>query len=160
MLKMYTPTIIKALNLAYTAHHGQFDKLGVPYIEHVLAVAGHDLMETEDDIVAALLHDVIEDTGITASQIVDHGFSESAVATVSLLTKSKGENYVAYIDDILRSGNETVIKVKIADLEHNLQPHRLSMLPQETRERLESKYVTVKGMLEYMLHLRLRRATL
>ena len=60
---IYTPLTNKALRLAYTAHHGQVDKSGVPYIFHPYHLA--EQMTDEITTCVALLHDVVEDTDIT-----------------------------------------------------------------------------------------------
>ena len=60
---VYTPLTIKAMKLAYAAHHGQTDKSGVPYIFHPYHVA--EQMTDEFTTCVALLHDVVEDTGLT-----------------------------------------------------------------------------------------------
>ena len=61
---IYTPLIKKALKIAFAAHENQVDKGGIPYIFHPYEVAQQ--MTTEYEICTALLHDVIEDTDVTA----------------------------------------------------------------------------------------------
>ena len=58
---LYTPLTKKALKLAYAAHAGQVDKAGMPYIFHPYEVALQ--VQTEEEVCAALLHDVVEDIG-------------------------------------------------------------------------------------------------
>ena len=60
---LYTPLTIQAMKIAYTAHHGQVDKGGVPYIFHPIHLA--ELMKDEYTTCVALLHDVVEDTDVT-----------------------------------------------------------------------------------------------
>ena len=53
---LYTNTIIECLRFVEEVHHGQYDKLGVPYVLHPVAVAEH--MTTENEILVALLHEL------------------------------------------------------------------------------------------------------
>ena len=54
---LYSPNIKKAVNIAFKAHNGQYDKGGYPYIMHPLHLA--EEMETEDEVITSLLHDVL-----------------------------------------------------------------------------------------------------
>ena len=84
---IYTELTIRAMNLAYTAHHGQFDKGGVPYIFHPIHLA--EQMEDELSCCAALLHDVAEDTDITLEDLAAE-FPPEVVGAVRLLTHEEG----------------------------------------------------------------------
>ena len=64
---IYTELTIKAMNLAYNAHQGQFDKGGVPYIFHPIHLA--ESMDDEISTCVALLHDTVEDTDVTLEQL-------------------------------------------------------------------------------------------
>ena len=64
---IYTVNTRKAMEIAYKAHHGQVDKSGVPYIFHPIHLA--EQMDTEDECIVALLHDVVEDTEMTFEQL-------------------------------------------------------------------------------------------
>ena len=64
---IYTPLTVKAMNVAYNAHHGQKDKAGAPYIFHPIHVA--EQMEDETTTCIALLHDVLEDTSVTLAEL-------------------------------------------------------------------------------------------
>ena len=57
----------KAMIIAYEAHKNQVDKSGVPYIYHPIHVA--EQMDTENECIIALLHDVVEDTNVTFKQL-------------------------------------------------------------------------------------------
>ena len=88
---LYTNTIIECLRFVEEVHHGQYDKLGVPYVLHPVAVAEH--MTTENEILVALLHDVVEDTSVTLDDLRDRGYSDEVVAAVDILTRRSGEPY-------------------------------------------------------------------
>jgi len=150
-MKIYSARTIKALNLAYTAHQGQLDKIGVPYIDHVLSVANSDLITNIQETIVALLHDILEDTPTTVNDLKMAGFNAATIAAIQLLTKNKNEDYSAYIDRLIQSGNTLAIKVKLADLKHNLTPGRLMRLPYAIRKRLTDKYTGVRNLLEEVL---------
>lgn len=108
--------INKARDIAREAHKGYQRKDGTPYINHPQAVAM--LLETDDEKIVAWLHDVLEDTNITFGDLVNEGIPKRLCEVIDLLTRIKGENY---LDEILRiKENDLAIRVKIADLMHNL----------------------------------------
>ena len=84
---LYTPLTKKALKLAYAAHAGQVDKAGMPYIFHPYEVALQ--VQAEEEVCAALLHDVVEDTEYTVEDIRDM-FGDKIAQIVDGLTKISG----------------------------------------------------------------------
>ena len=104
-----------ALALALTVHRGQRDKMGEPYIRHVVRVAE---TVSDDARAAALLHDVIEDGDVTAASLVERGVPDSVVRVVETLTRRDGEEYAAYIERVAEDA--TARAVKLADLADNL----------------------------------------
>ena len=80
---IYTPLTIRAMQIAYSAHLGQVDKAGVPYIFHPLHLA--EQMEEEISCCAALLHDTVEDTSVTLDDLAAE-FPAEVVEAVRLLT--------------------------------------------------------------------------
>lgn len=132
----------RALEIAWNAHKGQTDKAGNPYIRHPLTVAGK--MDTEEEIAAALLHDVVEDTEVTLEDLEKAGFSETVLEALRLLTHSPEEDYFTYIRRLKE--NPLARKVKLADLDHNSQLDRLPKITEKDRERLE-KYQKAKEIL-------------
>ena len=120
--------IMKAFTLADKAHEGQFRASGEPYIMHPLAVA-EILAHLQIDhitLIAALLHDVVEDTPITLDDLRDKGYSDEIVVAIDALTRRTDETYSAYIERL--SNNKLARRVKIADLQHNLDPERTKMI--------------------------------
>ncbi len=140
---LYTAQTRKAMQLAYSAHHGQLDRSGVPYIFHPLHLA--EQMHTENEIVAALLHDVVEDTTISLADLEKAGFSSEAVDAVRLLTHDKCVPYMDYIGALKE--NSIARAVKLADLKHNSDLARLKDHSEKTRERLD-KYAAALKILE------------
>jgi (p)ppGpp synthase/HD superfamily hydrolase len=80
---IYTPMTKRAIEFAFDAHRGQYDKSGLPYITHPLHVA--EQMDTEDECVVALLHDVLEDTDFSAEDMSSFGFSDRQITALKLL---------------------------------------------------------------------------
>ena len=130
---LYTKKVKKALQIAFDAHKDQVDKAGLPYIYHPFYLATQ--METEDSIIVALLHDVVEDSHYTFEEIESYGFSPSIISALRLLTHEDSEDYIAYIHRV--KANELARIVKLADLKHNSDESRLSHIDDKVRERLQ-----------------------
>ncbi len=137
---IYTKMTNKAMVIAYNAHHGQVDKCGIPYIFHPIHVA--EKMDDEISCTVALLHDVVEDTQVTLEEL-EKVFPQKITEAVKLLTREKDIEYIKYIESI--KDNSIVTKVKLADLEHNLDSSR--MLPGSSLKRLRSRYKKAKEVL-------------
>ena len=116
----YTPTIVKAMKIAYSAHDGEFDMAGAPFIFHVMHSA--EQMKDESAIVTALLHDVVHSDKLTEEALLSEGFPVEVVEAVMLLTKNKTDSYFDYIRKVK---NDPIARaVKIADLKHNMEISR------------------------------------
>ena len=123
----------RAIELAKQHHEGQTDKAGKPYINHPLRVMNQ--VESEEEKIVAVLHDIVEDTDISLDDLRSEGFSEEVVSAVECLTKQDGENYDSYIERI--SFNKLAVKIKLADLEDNRDLTRLPEVTDKDLERLE-----------------------
>jgi (p)ppGpp synthase/HD superfamily hydrolase len=143
---LYTNLTRKALQIAYDAHHGQMDKAGLPYIYHPLHLAEH-IGDDEVLIAVALLHDTVEDTGISFDDLRAEGITEEVIDALRLLTHDESLPYMDYVQAILGSGNRTAIKVKLADLRHNSNLRRLVIVDNKARARLE-RYKTAIELLD------------
>ena len=128
-------SIEKAIELALRAHTGQVDKGGEPYILHPLRLMLR--MDGEAEAIAAVLHDVVEDADIGLDDLRASGFPEEAIQAIDCLTKRKGEDYEAFVRRV--ETNEIARKVKIADLEDNLNIARIPNLAPLDLERV-AKY--------------------
>lgn len=117
---IYTKLTAKAMRVAYTFHDGQKDKAGVPYIFHVAHVA--EQMDDEYSTCVALLHDTLEDTDLTEENLRSL-FPDVIVDAIVAITHKKNELYEQYIERV--KSNELATKVKLADLQHNLDESRL-----------------------------------
>lgn len=138
----------KARKIAAKAHEGQADKLGVPYIEHVEAVAaGLAVLQDLDDLrIAGVLHDVVEDTDLTIDDLIEAGIPYSSVRIVEALTKVPGSTRVQQIERVIGEGYAACL-VKTSDNAHNSRPDRLKELDEQTRERLVAKYRGARRMI-------------
>jgi len=142
LLMIYTEKTKKAMNIAYTAHNGQKDKSGVPYVFHPIHLA--EQMETEAECIVALLHDVVEDNSMITFEYLSQIFSEDIIHALRLLTHDKAIPYMDYIKNL--KSNSLARKVKLADLEHNSDITRLENPTQKDINRWE-KYRKAKEIL-------------
>jgi len=136
-------TIDKAIRIAAQAHEGQRDRYGAPYILHPLRVMAR--VTTDDEKMAAILHDVIEDSEWTLDDLRKDGFSAVVLQAVDDLTRREGEDYMDYIDRL--KSNPIARKAKIADLEDNMDMRRLPTVAAKDAGRL-ARYHQVWVMLK------------
>lgn len=129
-------TLDEAIQLARRAHEGQLDKSGRPYISHPLRVMGS--LRDEHERMAAVLHDVVEDTPVTLADLEAAGCPEEVLAAVAAISKRPGEDQTTYLARV--AANPIALAVKRADIADNMSPDRLSRLDEETQERLRAKY--------------------
>lgn len=126
----------RAVAIAASAHLGQFDRAGEPYILHPLRLMQR--ASGNEERIVAVLHDVIEDTPWTLEKLADEGFSPAVLAALDALTKREGESYDAFLARVLQ--NPLATRVKRLDLEDNLNGARLPTFGPRDAERME-KYV-------------------
>ncbi|HLS88417.1 MAG TPA: bifunctional (p)ppGpp synthetase/guanosine-3',5'-bis(diphosphate) 3'-pyrophosphohydrolase [Sphingobacteriaceae bacterium] len=151
--------IEKAYQVALAAHHGQVRASGRPYIEHPVAVAAI-LAEMELDatsIAAALLHDVVEDTGVPLSDIEENFGAETALLVdgVTKLGRIKYESRVEAQAENLRkmflamAKDIRVILIRLADRLHNMRT--LEYLRPEKRERVARETLEIYAPIAHRL---------
>jgi len=137
----------RAISIAVEKHAGQVDKAGLPYILHPLRIMFQ--MDTTTEMIVAVLHDVVEDTGVTLYDLKMEGFNSEVIEAIESVTNKTGE---AYDDFILRAGSNPIgYKVKMADLYDNLNLSRISNPKQKDYDRLsryEKAVKTLKAMRE------------
>ena len=126
-------TVEDAVSIAARAHSGQKDKAGAPYLLHPLRMMLR--METEAAMMAAVLHDVVEDTDWTLGRLHEAGFSDEVIEAVDCLTHREGESYQQFVGRVRT--NPIARQVKIADLEDNMNVRRINQLGPRDLERLE-----------------------
>lgn len=139
---LYTELTKRAMQICFEAHRYQTDKGGMPYVFHPFHLA--EQMETEDETCAALLHDVVEDTGWKHEQLAARGFSPAVMEALRLLTHDDRVPYMDYVKAL--SGNRIAARVKLADLRHNSMPGRLAAIGDKERKRM-GKYLRAQAVL-------------
>lgn len=133
----------RAIKLAEKYHEGQFDKGGYPYIGHPLRVM--EGVETIEEKVLAVLHDVLEDCDVSREQLIKDGIPEDLVVKLEILCKGKNEDYFDYIDRIKM--DKSTINVKLSDLKDNMNLDRLKGDTEADRKRFE-KYKKAESILK------------
>lgn len=138
-----TSLVENAIALALEAHKGQVDKANAPYILHPLRLLMQ--MESEEEQLAAVLHDVVEDSDITFETLQEVGIPETVIEILGLLTHQETDSYENYINRI--KGNVVARKVKLADLSDNM---KLERIPHPTAKDIAriKKYEQAKRALE------------
>lgn len=123
----------KAIAIAAKAHAGRTDKGDSPYILHPLRVMLR--LNTNEERIVGVLHDVVEDTEVTLEDLEKEGFSREILAALDSVTKREGEDY----DDFIRRAEQNPLgrKVKLADLEDNCNPARIKNPTDEDYARIE-----------------------
>lgn len=130
-------TLQRAIEIATQAHQGQFDKSGKEYIGHPLRVM--EMGGTEEEKIAGVLHDVVEDSDWTFEALEAEGFSQEIIAALKCITKlSENENYDDFIERVKK--NPLAVAVKINDLTDNMDIRRLPYLSDKDIKRLK-KYL-------------------
>ena len=140
---IYTELTKRAINIAYKAHEGQLDRSGIPYIFHPMHIA--EQMTTEETCIVAILHDVVEDTDVTLDELKEAGFSENVINAINLLTHRDGVPYLDYVRALKDDPIASV--VKLADLNHNSDRSRLSVITKKDEQRF-LKYQKAKEILQ------------
>lgn len=139
-----------AVRLAYYHHQIQLDLNGNPYFLHPARVARyvHESLGDYEVKTIAILHDVVEDCGVSIGDIQARiGISDRVAAGLVLLTRDEDETYEEFIDRIVESGNMDAVLVKLCDLKDNLDPSR--PYPDAVKgARLQKRYLKAKVRLE------------
>ncbi|MEY4590542.1 MAG: hypothetical protein RL497_2618 [Pseudomonadota bacterium] len=134
----------KALGIALIAHAGQKDKAGAPYILHPLRLmmAASD----PDAQVAALLHDVLEDSDLTVDDLKQAGIPEHITTTVEILTRQLDETYGEFIERI--ACDELACRIKILDIQDNLNLQRLKSVKKADLMRVNEYHRALQHLLK------------
>lgn len=140
---IYTDLTRRALMLCFEAHKDQTDQGGVPYVFHPFHLA--EEMQDEASVVAALLHDVAEDTPYTLKDLEQMGFPQPVLDALALLVHDPSVPYLDYVAKL--KDNPIARRVKLADLRHNSDLTRLSQVTDRDRQRVK-KYAAAISLLE------------
>ena len=137
----------EAIRLMSIAHQDQFDKSNKPYVLHPITVMME--METEEEMMVAALHDVIEDTQMDIKSLMKFNIPMNVVHAVDAISRRDGETVKSYYERVIR--NPLALKIKIKDLEHNMDLTRLKVVTKKDLERSKfyhEKWVALKKILE------------
>jgi GTP diphosphokinase / guanosine-3',5'-bis(diphosphate) 3'-diphosphatase len=151
--------IVRAAETATEAHEGQFRRSGEPYITHPIAVAGivADLGLDAQTVAAALLHDSVEDTGIT-TEVIEREFGAAVAVIVEGVTKldrlqfdSKEAQQAATVRKMLvaMANDWRVLIIKLADRLHNMRT--LSAMPVWKQRRTAQETMDIYAPLAHRL---------
>lgn len=135
-IKNIDDLVKKATMLVNIFFRDKKDKGGYAYLGHLQFVS--NAFDDEDRKVVGLLHDVIENTVVSKTILLELGFPQHIVDAVCILTRSDDVSYDKYIDDIVDSNNLIAIDVKMKDLEHNMDISRIPNPTDEDYERMEN----------------------
>lgn len=145
---MIADLVATAIRVATSAHRGQTDKAGRPYIGHParVALAVSRAGGCEEAVAAAWLHDVLEDCpSVTPATLLLEGFSPELVGVVWRLTRKPFETPETYYR-LIRM-DPLALLVKTADIADNTDPERLFYLDPATQARLHAKYAKAREAL-------------
>jgi (p)ppGpp synthase/HD superfamily hydrolase len=147
------PSVEETAALAGQLHAGQLDKAGEAYIGHPLRVraavertapaAGVDAVLAQ---LVALLHDTVEDTPETLTDLAARGYPAAVLAAVDALTKRAGEATEAYLARV--AVDPLAVVVKRADMADNGDPVRLGRLPADQAAKLAARYAGRRALLD------------
>ena len=114
--------LVKAIAVANEAHKDKKTLSGRPYILHPLHLMLQ--MDSEEEMITAVLHDVVEDSIVNLEDLQAMGFPPRVLDALALLTHDKEElSYEKYILAI--KSNPLAVRVKLADLTHNMDVRRI-----------------------------------
>lgn len=147
--ELSSPQIEAARKLMRSLFEGILDKGGKPYAEHCERVeAGLPDWVSDDARCAALLHDVVEDCGITGGDLRRMCFSDRTVWLVLMLSRMTKETaYIDWIRSIAATGDAELIAIKLSDNIDNSDPVRIAALPPEQRD-IVRRYERARRILE------------
>lgn len=124
--------------IARSAHAGQVDKLGEPYLWHVQRVEARIPLRHVNARIVGLLHDTVEDNPLITLEFIESYFGADIAEGVDAMTHRKGEPRSDYYRRV--RANPLAAEDKDADLDDNTDSRRMSRLPTEVRDRLITKY--------------------
>ena len=141
------PSLKETEDLVREVFRGQVDDGGIPMADHMMRVWQRVQHLDDDTQHIAWLHDIVEDTDVTITELISRGYSTEVIDAVFLLTKPKQTPYADYIDHLVASGNRRAIVVKLADNADNNDPKRWLSLNPFKAQALTKRYAGVREKL-------------
>lgn len=139
LIKQTDNLIYKALEIVTTLFEHDKDKGGMPYMLHIMYVYKH--VNSIEEKVVALLHDVIEDKDVTSEDLLEVGFPKKIVDDVKILTRVKPIEYKDYVENIIKNGSIEALHVKLADVENNVDISRIANPTVKDIDRVKKRYI-------------------
>ncbi len=137
-------TLERAIEIAVAAHRDQHDRAGRPYILHPLRLMLQ--FEDLDAMIVAVLHDTVEDSDLSLQDLSGEGFASHIIEALDALTRRQDEPYEAFVH---RSrAHPLARRVKLADIEHNLDVRRLKQIRASDLERIEKYHRAWRTLLD------------
>lgn len=145
------PTIGQTKDLVLALFMNRTDKTGEPYARHLMRVFSMLPDGVNEEVEhAALLHDSMEDVGVTIDQLRELGYANSVIALVSILTHRHGDTYEGYLRGM--AGNLNALAIKMADILDNADEARLGKIyDKDVAEVLRSKYRRALATVDSMI---------
>lgn len=154
------PTIEGTIELLKLLRNGELDRGGHPYWLHPVSVM--EMLPADaspDEMLAALLHDEIEDGKTTEDRLRELGHSERTMQLLKALDRHNappGTTYMDWIRTIADSGDLGLIRIKHRDVLQNSNPERIAAMndPEErakVQEMAEGRYARARAILERAL---------
>ena len=137
-------TLDEAISLARRFHEGAVDKGGRPYIEHPLRVMAR--VSTEEEKLAAVLHDLLEDTDLSTTDLAAAGCPARVLQALDALTRRRQETYDEFIERVVL--DPLARAVKRADIADHLDPDRLARLDPDQAAALRAQYSRARARLD------------
>ena len=131
--------IYKAMEIVTTLFENDTDKGKMPYMLHIEYVYRH--VSSMEEKIVALLHDVIEDKDVTGNDLLEVGFPKKIVDDVVIITRKKKEEYNDYIANLIKNGSKEALRVKLADVENNMDLTRIQNPTVKDYERVKKRYI-------------------
>lgn len=129
----------EAMEFMWHSHMGQVDKSGLPYVFHPIGVARRAMMRgaPQHVVVAALLHDVEEDCGVSNDEIKER-FGADVARVVAAVSRANGETYAQFIDRACAERDAALLK--LCDTDDNLDETRMENLTPQEQQFLRKRY--------------------
>jgi len=140
----HSDLLARAVGIAAHTHHGALDRGGAPTILHPLRLLRR--ATTPEEQLVALLHDTIEDGSWEIDDLEREGFPAPVLAALDCLTKGADEEYLAYIERV--AANPLAVRIKLWDLDDNLNVARLARITERDMDRLERYFSARRRLLE------------
>ena len=138
MAELLREQLATAIEIAVEAHRGRWDKIGMPYILHPLAVMESLPVGELSARIVAVLHDVLEDTNVGVGDLLRRGIQARLCLAVEDITHRPGEELSVYYARVKL--NPLALRVKFADIRNNTSDCRMKCLLLADRIRLQQKY--------------------